>query len=206
MEERHLRLVVITDRHVVRKELLDAAEAALEGGATAIMLREKDLSGDDLYRLGRTLRDLTRLRDAALIVNDRADLALAIEADAVHLGWQSLPPEAVRRAVGGRMWIGVSAHNPAEARRALDAGAEYLTYSPVFQTPSKEGVVPTVGLDGLRQAAEMFAAPLVALGGIAPENAADCLRAGAAGVAVIRAIMAADDPRAAALQFREAMK
>lgn len=196
-----LRLVAITDRRALGEGWIGAVEAALEGGATALMLREKDLNAAELYPIARDLRALTRRTGAALIVSDRLDVALAVEADGVHLGWTSLPVSAARAAAGGRLWIGFSAHTLDQAREARDAGADYLTYSPVFPTPSKEGLVEVVGLSGLREAAARASIPVVALGGIDETNAAECLRAGAAGVAAIRSLLGSPDPRAAAARF-----
>jgi len=205
IQPHHLRIVVISDRHAVKSDLFERLCAALEGGATAILLREKDLPGAELYRLGRALRRATLEHGAALLVSDRVDLALAVEADGAHLGWQSLPIEAARRAAGDRLWIGFSAHNLTEAERAASEGANYLTYSPIFQTPSKEGLVPTVGLEGLRAAAAVTRLPLVALGGVTPENAASCIEAGAAGVAMIRSVLQSSDPKATVQRFVEAI-
>lgn len=196
-----LRLVAITDRHAMGDRWRDRIPPALEGGVTALLLREKDLTAAELYPIARDLRALTRQHGAALLVSDRVDVALAAEADGVHLGWTSLPVEAARKAIGRRCWIGFSAHNLGEAKSAVEGGADYVTFSPVFPTPSREGLVPVVGLEGLREAVRSLDVPVVALGGITEENGADCLAAGAAGVAAIRSLLGGPDPRAAARRF-----
>jgi thiamine-phosphate pyrophosphorylase len=170
------------------------------------MVREKDLSAKDLYALTADLRELTRKTGTLLIVNDRIDVALATRADGVHLGWQSLPVERVREIVGPDRLIGVSTHSADEARRSRDAGADYVTFGPVFATPSKEGLVEPQGLEGVRRAAENLRIPLVGLGGIDPANAADVLRAGADGVAAIRSLLAVEDPESAARRMIRALE
>lgn len=201
-----LRLVAITDRRLVQGDFCEAVRQALRGGATAVMLREKDLSGHDLFGLAEKLRMIATEEKAALIVNDRADVALAAGADAVHLGWTSPPTAAIRRAVGGRCKIGFSAHNLDLARQAELEGADYATFSPIFATPSKAGLVEEVGLNGLSEAAGRLAIPLVALGGITAVNARECIAAGAAGVAAIRAIFGESDIVEAARRFRGSME
>jgi len=197
IDKAHLRLIAVTDRRAMGEGWMETLKNALEGGVTAVWLREKDLDAARLYPLATALRALTRRHEAALIVGDRVDVALAAEADAAHLGWTSLPVEAARRAVGGRCSLGFSAHNLEEARRAVEQGADYLIYGPVFPTPSKEGLVPVVGLEGLREAASALSVPVVALGGITEDNAPACLAAGAAGVAAIRSLLCVEDARSA---------
>ncbi len=198
MDRSRLRLIAITERQTTPGDWFEAAAQALRGGVTAIWLREKDLSALALYEAARRLRDLTRQADAALLVSDRIDVALAAEADAVHLGWTSLPVEAARRVVGTQCRIGVSTHTLQEARDAAHSGADYITFSPVFPTPSKEGLVAVTGLKGLREAVAEVPIPVVALGGIQAENAPDCLDMGAAGVACIRAVFGSGRPGEAA--------
>jgi thiamine-phosphate pyrophosphorylase len=158
-----------------------------------------------LYEAARRLRELTRRADAALLVSDRIDVALAAEADAVHLGWTSLPVEATRRIVGTRCRIGVSTHTLQEARDAARSGADYITFSPVFPTPSKEGLVAVTGLEGLREAVAGVSIPVIALGGIQAGNAPDCLDRGAAGVACIRAVFGGQSPGEAARTLAAAL-
>lgn len=200
-----IRAFLVTDRHLAPQGDLPAlvarALALAPPGQVAVQLREKDLTAKALFELARALREVTRARGAALLVNDRVDVALAADADGVHLAGHSLPPEAARRLLGPGRLLGASAHSLDEARRARDGGCDFATFGPVFATPSKAPHGPPVGLGALRDAARALAPfPLVALGGVTPDTAAACRAAGAAGVAAIRAVLSAPDPaRALAL-------
>ena len=188
-------LYVITDRSQTRGRPLDVVlHAALQGGARAIQLREKNLSDRDLYDLARRLLPQVQTRDAALLVNDRIDLALALPLDGVHLARTSLPPAEARRLLGPRRLIGVSCHTPEEAAEARRGDADFIVFGPLFPTPSKAAYGPPVGLDRLREARRQFGRTTFGIGGIAAENAADVIASGAEGVAAVSAVMAADDP------------
>jgi thiamine-phosphate pyrophosphorylase len=199
-------LVLVTDRSASARPLPVVVEAAVRGGVTAVMLREKDMATRDLYDLAVELRRITQRAGALLIVNDRVDVALAAGADGVHLGWQSLPFEKVRALMGESRLVGASTHSPDEARRAAQQGADYVTFGPVFPTPSKAGLVEVQGVEGVAAARRGLSVPLVGLGGIDPENAAQVLRAGADGVAAIRALVAPEDPEQAARAFARAWR
>lgn len=196
-----MRCCLIAERGQCRGPLHETVEAALGAGIRAVQLREKHATTRELFDLAQSLRAITRRHGALLLINDRADVALAVEADGVHLGWQSLPVAAVRRLVGPERLIGYSVHNRREARQAVEESADYLFAGPVFDTPSKAGLVATLGLDGLRDVCHAFDVPVVGLGGIDPSNAGAVIEAGAVGVAVIRAILAASDPAGAAAQL-----
>ena len=203
---RNPELMLITDHRSSSRDLAHIAREALEGGVTSVMLREKELPEQALRRLGFILRQMTREMNAALIINHHIDLALEVEADAVHLGWRSKTVESARRVVGERCKIGFSAHTLEEAQRAVNEGADYLTYSPIFDTPSKAGLVDTVGLEGLREITKRFPqTPIIALGGITEKNAAQCIESGSKGVAGIRCLYAAQDVREAAQRLRKAI-
>ncbi|MDD2308039.1 MAG: thiamine phosphate synthase [Desulfuromonadaceae bacterium] len=194
-----LSLYLITDRHQSGgRELTEVVREALEGGVRAVQLREKDLSGAELYRLACELRRLTSAFGARLIINDRPDIALAVEADGVHLGIGSLPAGAVRRLLGPHMIIGYSAHAIDEALRAEVAGADFITFSPVYPTPSKAAYGEPCGVEKLAAAVCALGIPVVALGGITQENITHALSANVHGIAVISAVLAAADPRVAA--------
>ena len=195
---RKLRCCLIAQRAGCRGRLEETVEAALGAGVGAVQLREKQAATRELFDLARMLRVVTRRYDALLLINDRADVALAVEADGVHLGWQSMPVDQVRRLVGGDRLIGKSVHNLEEARAAAADGVDYVFAGPVFDTPSKAGVVPTLGLDGLRAICREIDLPVIGLGGIDSSSAAEVVATGARGVAVIRAILAAADPAGAA--------
>lgn len=205
LDAARLRLVAITQRALVKGPLEDAARAVLAGGATAIMLREKDLAPRALYELARRLRAVTRDAGALLIVNRSVEVALAAEADAVQLGGDALDAATVRRVAGARLIVGCSAHRGDDLASMARAGADYVTYAPVFAPISKPGVDEPLGLDGLAAAARHAPLPVVALGGITPATAGACLVAGAVGVAAIGGLMADDDPRAAAAAFVRAL-
>ena len=204
-----LRLLVITDGSAAcgaeeRHRQLNRLDRALDGGATALMVRERGLSTRELADFSEQVRERTRRRGAWLIVNDRVDIALAVEADAVHLGWQSLDIERVRALAGERLRIGYSTHSIEEALACQERGADYVTFSPVFFTPSKAGLVEVQGLDGVRRlcGAGGLRIPCVGLGGITPDTAAQVRAQGAAGVAVIRAALDAPDPAEACRALR----
>ena len=191
--------MVVTDRHAATGSLADAITAALLGGATVIQLREKDLGARELLELASPLRRLTSDMGRLLVVNDRIDVALAADADGVHLGWRSLPVDRARAILGADRLIGVSVHEIDEARRVAEDGADYVVFGPVFPTPSKEGILEPRGLDSVRAVADAIRpVPLIAIGGLDAGRTMAARRAGAAGVAVIRAVLASPDPTAAA--------
>lgn len=204
-----LRLMIISDGSAAcgvdeRKRLLARLEQSLEGGATALMVRERGLSSRELGEFALQAREQTRRHGAWLIVNDRVDIALAVEADAVHLGWQSLDIERVRGVVGDRLRIGYSTHSIEQALASQERGADYVTFGPVFFTPSKANLVPVQGLDGIRRLCSSgLRIPCVGLGGITPETAAQVREQGATGVAVIRAVLEAPNPAQACRALRD---
>ncbi|NDY42660.1 thiamine phosphate synthase [Dissulfurirhabdus thermomarina] len=196
-------LYLVTGRRGIPggRGLLDAVREALEGGVGAVQLREKDLPPRDLLPLALELRDLTRRHGARLLVNDRVDVALAAGADGVHLAATSLPVAAVRRITGPGFLVGVSTHSVAEVLEAEAAGADFVTFGPVYPTPSKARYGPPVGLGPLREACRRAALPVFALGGVKAANVAEVLEAGAAGVALISAVLWAPRPAEAARAF-----
>lgn len=197
-------LYLITDRQQASGgNLLWAVERALAGGVRAVQLREKDLPAGELYRLAQQMRLLTRRFGAQLLINDRIDIALAVEADGVHLGGGSLPVAAARRLLGEKRLIGVSTHTVAEVGFASAAGADFVTFGPVFFTPAKAAYGAPVGLEQLRQAAAATSIPVFALGGVKIDHLPQIVSTGAAGIACISAILAVADPAAAAGKFIE---
>ncbi len=199
MQTTDLSLYLITDRHQGGgRTLQELVRQALDGGVRTVQLREKDLPGAALFRLAEELRRITYEFHAGLIINDRLDVALAAEADGVHLGVNSLPVAVVRRLLGREKIIGYSAHAVAEALSAQIAGADFVTFGPVYHTPSKAAYGKPCGVETLAEAASALAIPVLALGGISPENITETLAANVQGVAVISAVLAAADPRGAA--------
>jgi len=195
-------LYLITDRKQAPDgDLCTAVELALRGGVRAVQLREKDLPPRQLYRLALELREVTAGHGALLFINDRLDIALAADADGVHLGESSLPVARVRELAGERLLIGVSCHDLAGALAAQQGGADFITFSPVFYTPSKAGYGEPVGIERLAEACRELRIPVFALGGIKPDTIHTVLDQGAHGIALISAILAAGDPEGAAREM-----
>jgi len=199
-----LSLMVITDPRAPLG-MLEAAEAAIRGGAPAVQVRWKEGSPRDVLALCRRLRESAHARGALLLVNDRVDIALAAGADGAHLGADDLPLTAARRIVPANFILGHSVDTVAEARSAELAGASYIGLGPVFPTNSKSdtgGVVGEIGVANVRASVRI---PLVGIGGIDVSRAAAVLRSGADGVAVIGAVMHASDPENATRELLRAL-
>jgi thiamine-phosphate pyrophosphorylase len=199
------KLCLITDRKQIKIPHTEAVRLALSGGVRAIQLRERDLPVRELLALAKEIRIITKEFGAKLFINDRVDVAVAVEADGVHLGHQSMPLEAVRRIVGPGMLIGVSTHNPEEAMDAEKNGADFITFGPIFVTPSKVQYGEPVGTDALRAVKKQVRIPVFGLGGIRMDNVPEVMRAGADGIAMISAIFAAEDIMLAAKQITESI-
>ena len=199
------KLYLITDRRQVKIPLVAAVRLALEGGVRSVQLREKDLPVRELIALSQEMRTLTNEFGARLFINDRVDVAVAVNADGVHLGHKSMPVEAVRKVVGNNMLIGVSTHNPAEAKAAEAGGADFITFGPIFETPSKAELGHPVGIEILKELIYEINIPFYALGGIKSGNISQILCAGASGVAMISAILAAEDIKNASSKLIEAI-
>ncbi len=196
----NFRLYFVTDRkQTADRPLADVVHAALDGGVRAVQLREKDLEGRELYALAEQLRTLTARYRAQLLVNDRLDVALAVEADGVHLGQHSFSVQDARRLLGAGKLIGVSTHSRQEITAAQ--GADFMLFGPVYYTPSKAAYGEPQGLDRLRAAVAHSAVPVFAIGGIKTGRVADVLETGAHGIAMISAISAAPDPAQAAREL-----
>jgi thiamine-phosphate pyrophosphorylase len=178
--------------------LLTFAKGLLSGGCTLLQYRNKSGNARAMLDHARELR--TRVGDSVkLIMNDRADLALAASFDGVHVGQDDLLPESVRKIIGPDRWLGVSTHNPEQLAEADLTSADYLAIGPVFSTTSKVRPDPLVGLEGVRRARQLTRKPLVAIGGITRSNAASVIEAGADSVAVISDLLR--DPRKSAEEF-----
>ena len=173
-------------------------EEALRGGVRAVQLRDKELNTKELYETAYELRRLTSRYGAKLIINDRVDVALSVDADGVHIGSESLPIYKVRRLLGEKKLIGVSCHNQVQAITAQEMGADFITFGPVYYTPSKAPYGDPVGVEKLEMIAGMLQIPVFALGGIGRHNCAEVVSCGVRGIALISAIMSAPEPRAAA--------
>ena len=198
-----MRLYVITGDHGNEVETARIVEAALQGGADVVQLRKKTMPKAEQYAIALALRRLTLLHDALFIVNDHVDIAIAADADGVHLGQDDLPPSVVRQLPGfhGRL-IGRSTHSLEQARTAMDEGADYFAVGPVFPTPTKAGR-PAVGTGLVSEVAAIAERPFVAAGGIDHDNAPAVVEAGARALAVVRAVYDAVDPAEAARRLHE---
>ncbi|HUZ45354.1 MAG TPA: thiamine phosphate synthase [Terriglobia bacterium] len=181
------QLCYITDRHGLAPEpLLPRIQLAAEAGVDLIQLREKDLPTRELADLAQAAVRVCRKTETKIVINDRWDIAMAVAADGVHLGGQSLPAEVVRREAGKDLLMGVSCHSLDEAAKAEAAGADYILLGPIFETPSKLRYGPPLGLAKLAEVSRRSAIPVFALGGITVERVAECITAGAKGIAGIR--------------------
>jgi thiamine-phosphate pyrophosphorylase len=199
------KLYLITDRHTTKLPLPEAVRLALQGGVRAVQLREKDLPVRNLLALAQELRAITREFGAKLFINDRIDVAVAVNADGIHLGQQGMPVEAARKVVDKNLLIGVSTHNLEEARAAATGGADFITFGPIFETPSKAKYGVPVGVDLLKKVKNELSIPFYAIGGIKSGNIYAIMGSGASGVALISAIMAADDIRKASGKLIESI-
>ncbi len=199
-------LYLVTDRSApLATSLQDAVESCLAAGLKAVQLREKDMAVRDLLGLAHTLRDSTRRHAAKLLINDRADVALAVGADGVQRAGTSLPVSALRAISPPGFLIGASVHDIAEARAAESASADFLLFGPVYDTPSKRQYGPPQGLPALERVSAAVSLPVFAVGGVTPGRVAEVTRTGAAGVAVIGAILAAERPADAVKAFLDAL-
>jgi thiamine-phosphate pyrophosphorylase len=201
------RLCLITDRAKCRPaspgarmisrssktNLNDAIDAACGAGVRLVQLREKDLDARELFELALDLRSVTSHHVAALLVNDRVDVALAAGLDGVHCPDAGFPPATARQLLGTESLVGASCHSLDGVRRAAESGADFVFFGPVYETPSKAAYGPPAGLDALKQVCAETAIPVLAVGGVTPERSPDCIAAGAVGVAVISAILSAED-------------
>jgi thiamine-phosphate pyrophosphorylase len=189
---------------------VDVAAALLGAGVRLIQYRDKLGSSRQLFETGRQIAERVRQAGAVFMVNDRSDVALAVEADGVHLGQDDLPVELARRALGISAgltrWIGVSTHTLAEVREADRSAADYIAFGPIFATASKERPDPVVGLDGLRAARKATGKPLVAIGGITAETARAAIDAGADSAAVIGDLVRHGDVGARVREFLSALR
>jgi thiamine-phosphate pyrophosphorylase len=201
-----LRLTLVTDRNQTRgRDLAALVLECVAAGLPAVQVREKDLSAADLAALCRRLREPTRERGALLIVNDRADVALAVGADAVQRTHASLGVAEIRAVVEKRLSICASVHSREDALSAEAEGADWIVFGPVYDTASKRPYGPPQGLTKLEAVTRALRIPVIAIGGITPERVREVRSAGAHGVAAISAILAAESPADATRRFLDAL-
>jgi thiamine-phosphate pyrophosphorylase len=196
-------LYLVTDRGLSRgRSTLEIVRAAVRGGVTCVQLREKTCSTREFIAEALRIKSFLDSSSVALIINDRVDVALAVAADGVHLGQSDMPLAAARSIVGDSMVIGISVESRQDAVEAESGGADYLGVSPIFVTPTKTDTAAPLGLAGLQAIRRAVKIPLVGIGGLNRGNAAEVVRSGADGVAVVSAIVAAEDPEQAARDLR----
>ena len=200
------RLLVVTDRHQTKgRPLVPLLQQVLAAGATAIQLRERDLSARELVTLAREVQVLTASYRSQLLINDRIDVALALEGVGVHLRSNSLSPSVARRLLGPERLMGISVHSVEEAVQAESQGADYIVIGPIYETPSKQMFGPPLGVQTLEKACGLIRIPIIGIGGVIAERAREMRRAGAFGVAVITAILGADDIESATRELLDAV-
>ncbi|MFS2035679.1 thiamine phosphate synthase [Polaromonas sp. CT11-55] len=198
-----LRLYLVTDQGLMRdRPLADVVAEAVQGGVSCVQLREKQLGTREFLAQALILKALLAPQGIPLVINDRIDIALACGADGVHLGQNDLPADEARKLLPPGVFIGWSVESMDDVRQSAALPVDYLGVSPVFSTPTKTDTKDPWGLEGLAVVRAATRLPLVAIGGIHAGNAREVLRAGADGLAVVSALCAADDPRAAAATLR----
>jgi thiamine-phosphate pyrophosphorylase len=196
--------VVITESFCAGRSSLDVLDAGLDAGVRLVQFREKDLDGGELYRRCLAFRERTRAADALLIVDDRVDIALAVDADGVHLGQSDLPIPVARR-LAPELILGASSHNLAEAIAAQEAGASYVNIGPIFATQTKSVPTGAVGPGMIETIAPHLKIPFTCMGGIKVANIHEVVQRGARHIAVVTAVTAAEDVHAAASALRNAI-
>ena len=203
----HFRLLLVTDRHLVRgRSLSTVLSQAIMAGVPAMQLRERDLPTGELLPLAQEIHSLTVPRSVPLILNDRVDLVLALNLDGVHIRANSLPVSVARRPIGPNRLIGVSTHSVEAVQQANHDGADYIIFGPIFDTPSKRSFGTPLGLDVLADVCRNSMVPIFAIGGITSERVRDVRRAGAHGVAVIGALLTSVDISSAIREFNTALQ
>jgi thiamine-phosphate pyrophosphorylase len=190
----------------LERGLAETVRLALRAGVPTVQLRDKEASTRKLLDDASTLLALCRERGATFLVNDRVDVAMVVGADGVHLGQDDMPADAARRLLGDDAVIGVSVRTAGEARRAAEDGADYMAANLVYPTSTKTDLPAPLGPEGIRKLRSACGLPLVAIGGIDAGNAAEVIGAGADGLAVVSAIMAAGDPAAASARLLDAAR
>ena len=194
MPQLHSRLLLVTDRHQTNdRPLLSVLSQAVAAGVSSIHLRERDLNTKDLLALARDLERVMRRCEGQLIVNDRIDVALSMDKAGVHLRSTSLPVAIARQLLGSERLLGVSVHSVREAIQAEKDGADYIVLGPIYDTPSKQGFGSPLGLSSVEETCRAVGVPVLGIGGVNAARAREVRRAGAFGVAVIAAVLRADD-------------
>ena len=200
------RLLVVTDRHQTQgRALVPLLERVLTVGLSTIQLRERDLSVRELVTLARVVQAVMASYKSQLLINDRVDVALALEGVGVHLRSNSLPLSVARGMLGPQRLLGMSVHTVEEAMQAEAQGADYIVLGPIYETPSKQAFGPPLGIHTLEKACTLVRIPIIGIGGVTAARAREMRRAGAFGAAVITAILGADDVESAMRELLDAV-
>ena len=203
MKDIDYSLYLVTDhRNKTDEEFLNIIEEAIKGGTSIVQLREKTASTKDFYQLALKVKEITTRYDVPLLINDRMDIALAVDSEGVHLGQDDMPADIARKIIGDDKILGVSASTVEEAIKAQIDGADYIGSGAVFPTATKDDAY-SVSKEELKSIVDSIDIPVVAIGGITIENASELKDTGIAGFSVVSAIMSADDPKEASQKLRE---
>lgn len=204
MKEQDLRVYLVTDRLAAKgRDAVCVIAAALKGGVTMIQVREKEASARDFIAFAKAVKELAAPYGVPVVINDRVDVAVAAGADGVHLGQSDIPCEVARTMLGRESIIGLSVENLSQIPQANSLDVDYIGVSPVFATPTKRDTAEPFGLAGLSRAVKISEHPVVAIGGVNIKTAPGILACGVDGLAVVSAIMGADNPQAASHELRE---
>ena len=202
-----LKLYLVTDRSLSRgRTLAQIITAAAAGGVTMVQLREKDITTSEFITLAQCVKECLKPLNIPLIINDRVDVALAVDADGVHIGQSDMPYNIARNLLGRDKIIGLSVENIDDLLAANDLDVDYVGISPVFATTTKTDTATPFGIDGLKEAVRLSAHPTVAIGGMNRDTARDVMLTGCNGIAVVSAISSADNPTEAAAELSDIIK
>lgn len=207
MIKEDLKLYLVTDRDLAgERDIADIVRQAVEGGVTMVQLREKKISTREFIALALRLKETLKPYGVPLVINDRVDVALASDADGVHIGQSDMPYGMARALLGPSKIIGLSVENFEQIEEANTLDVDYIGVSPVFATPTKTDTAEPFGLEGLKKAVEMSVHPTVAIGGMNEHTAADVMACGTDGIAVVSAIVCAPDPAEASRRLRSILR
>ncbi len=202
MNKFDLSLYLVTDRELTQnRPLEDLIKEAIKGGVSMVQIREKNCSSLDFYDLAKRVKELLNPHQIPLIINDRVDIAQAVDADGLHIGQSDLPYAVARKLLGKNKIIGLSVENLEQAQQANQLDVDYIGLSPVFYTDTKTDIAPALGLDGIENIARISKHPMVGIGGIYIGNAEQIIKSGANGIAVVSAILSSENPKQAAKQL-----
>ncbi len=202
-----LSLYLVTDRELCCGDFLETIHEAVKGGVTIVQLREKDCSTREFIELGIKVKEILSPYNVPLIINDRVDVAMAVDAEGVHLGQSDMPYQTARELLGEDKIIGLSLENLEQVEPANQLqGLDYVAVSPIFSTPTKEDTAPEFGLNGARKVVELSHYPVVAIGGIHPHNLEQVMGSGVSGVAVVSAIVSTPEPCVASQELASIIK